>query len=125
MNSVAAGAAVPPVPTVPNVTDIEVAPDQVDDVARVIEEQADALQEKLRTQLDALKIKPPSDDIVSTHAIAAWNAIVVDGEESYLNRVNAYALGLRTLAGQLRAAGDFYRTGEDDKAAAITGQGPA
>jgi uncharacterized protein YukE len=107
------------VPAVPPARDIEVAPERILDVAAVIDEQASALQRKLAEKLAALRIPPPSQDIVSTHAIEAWNEVIAGGEDSYERRVRAYVQELRELAGQLRSAAETYRLGEDEKAAAF------
>ncbi|SFP77329.1 PE family protein [Amycolatopsis arida] len=104
------------VPEAPAVRDIQVDPGRVLDVAKVIEEQANALQDRLRAQLGALRVEPPSEDIVSVHAVQAWNAITVDGEQSYESRVRAYLEGLRELVAQLRAASEQYTASEREKA---------
>lgn len=104
------------VPGVPNAVDIEVDPDRVLAVAKVIEDQANALHERLRNQLGDLHIDTPSNDIVSTHAVEAWNKIISDGEGSYEHRVRSYVRGLRDLAEQLRNAGGKYADGEQEKA---------
>ncbi|MFD2398053.1 hypothetical protein ACFSVJ_16690 [Prauserella oleivorans] len=104
------------VPEVPSARDIEIAPDKILDVARIIEEQAGALQEKLAKHLGALRIPPPSEDIVSTHAISAWNEVVAGAEGSYERRVREYVNGLRSLAEQLRKASDTYQVADADKA---------
>lgn len=99
--------------------DIQVSPDNILDVARVIEEQAGLLQEKIASHLAALRIPAPSQDIVSEHAVAGWNEVIGGGEHSYEYRVRAYVQGLRDLAEQLREAGDKYRVSEQEKAAAF------
>ncbi|SFA76169.1 PE family protein [Amycolatopsis marina] len=104
------------VPAVPGARDIQVEPDKLLEVAGVLEAQANELQDRVRAQLGALRIAPPSEDIVSRNAIEAWNSVVVDGEESYEGRVRAYIEGLRVLVEQLRAASAAYEAGEDDKA---------
>ncbi|WP_116046170.1 PE domain-containing protein [Amycolatopsis palatopharyngis] len=106
-------------PVVPGARDIQVEPGKLLEVAGVLEEQANELQDRVRAQLGALRIAPPSEDIVSKNAIEAWNSVVVDGEESYEARVRAYIEGLRALVEQLRAASAAYETGEDDKAASF------
>ncbi|OZM71544.1 hypothetical protein CFN78_20025 [Amycolatopsis antarctica] len=111
------------VPGVPGAVDIEVEPERVAAVAKVIEDQANALHEKLRNQLGHLHIDAPSEDVVSTHAIEAWNKIVSDGEDSYEQRVRAYVTGLRELAQQLRGAGEQYTDGEQDRADSLGDRG--
>jgi hypothetical protein len=104
------------VPSVPGARDIQVEPGKLLEVAGVIEEQVNQLRDRVSAQLGSLRIAPPSEDIVSTNAVQAWNSVVVDGEESYDSRVRAYIEGLRVLVEQLRAASAAYETGEDDKA---------
>ena len=111
------------VPTVPSAADIEVDPDQVAAVAKVIEDQANALQDNLRDRLGQLHIDTPSNDVVSTHAVEAWNKLISDGEGSYEQRVRAYVTGLRDLARQLRGAGDRYAEGEQEKADSLGDRG--
>jgi hypothetical protein len=110
------------VPSVPGARDIQVEPGKLLEVAGVIEEQVNQLRDRVSAQLGSLRIAPPSDDIVSTSAVQAWNSVVVDGEESYDSRVRAYIEGLRVLVEQLRAAGAAYETGEDDKAETFGGR---
>ncbi|TWE14180.1 hypothetical protein [Prauserella muralis] len=107
------------VPAVPAARDIEIAPDKVLDVASIIEDQAEELQRKLAEHLGALRIQPPSEDTVSTHAVQAWNQVVAGGEGSYERRVRAYVQGLRDLAGQLREASKRYQLSEQEKAEAF------
>lgn len=103
------------VPAVPGVFDLAVEPDKVLAVAKVIEDQADALHERLRNELGNLRLESPSEDIVSTHAIEGWNQVVAEGDGSYAERVRNYVSDLRNLAGQLRKAGQKYATDEDDR----------
>lgn len=110
------------VPAVPGARDIQVEPGKLLEVAGVIEEQANQLQNRVSAQLGSLRIAPPSQDIVSTNAVEAWNSVVIDGEESYGSRVWAYIVGLRDLVQQLRAASAAYETGEDDKAETFGGR---
>jgi hypothetical protein len=107
------------VPQVPGVRDIQVEPGKVLDVATVLEDQANALDDQLRQQLAALRIDPPAEDIVSTHAAEAWNQVVADGETSYAHRAREYVAGLRELAHQLRTAGELYEADDEAKAAAF------
>ncbi|EHR53714.1 hypothetical protein SacmaDRAFT_5598 [Saccharomonospora marina XMU15] len=107
------------VPPVPGVADLRVAPDQILAVAKVIEEQAAALQRELAQRLAALRIPPPSQDVVSTHAVQAWNQVIAGGEGSYEQRVRSYVRQLRDLAEQLRAASAEYGVSEEEKAAAF------
>ncbi|NIJ14932.1 hypothetical protein FHU38_005340 [Saccharomonospora amisosensis] len=107
------------VPPVPGAADLRVAPDQILAVAKVIEEQAASLQRELAQRLEALRIPSPSQDIVSTHAVAAWNEVIAGGEGSYEQRVRSYVRQLRGLAERLRAASAEYGASEEEKAAAF------
>ncbi|WP_063713846.1 hypothetical protein [Amycolatopsis nigrescens] len=105
------------VPDVPGLKDIQVDPDDVLKVAGIIQAQADALSEKLADRLGGMRIPPPSDDVVSKHAVSAWNEVVCTGEDSYEKRVRDYVSGLRNLAEQLRKSADVYQLSDDEKAA--------
>ncbi|GAA1195459.1 PE domain-containing protein [Prauserella alba] len=108
-------------PSVPSAGDIDVAPDKVADAARIIEAQADALDEKLSEQLNSLRIKAPAEDIVSRHAVEAWNDVVSSPEDSYAAHARAYVEDLRSLATQLRRAGEKYSESDEEKADALGG----
>lgn len=108
------------VPPVPGAAGFEVAPEKLTEVADVISRQADALGEKIRGSLDALRIESPSADIVSRHAVQGWNALIVADDDSYYCRVLSYVDRLNSLAEQLRAAGAEYEASDHDKAATIT-----
>ena len=107
----ALGASVPSVPR-----DLRVDPDQLLAVAKVINEQADALDGRIRQNLTDLKISPPALDVISTTAVDAWNRLVAHG---YAARVQDYVGDLRNLAAQLRKAAQAYQAGEEDKVAAL------
>ncbi|EID54471.1 hypothetical protein SacxiDRAFT_2241 [Saccharomonospora xinjiangensis XJ-54] len=109
----------PDVPGLPVIKDITVSPDKIVAVADVIEEQANALERKITEHVGALSLAPPADDIVSQHAVEAWNTVISDGENSYRNRVLAYVHGLHGLADQLRAAGRRYLADDEDNAASV------
>ena len=111
------------VPAVPGVVDIQVEPDQILQVAKVVNEQADALEDKVRQLLVALTIDAPADDVVSTTAADAWNRLVARGDTSYAKRVQDYLANLRGLATQLRQAAGHYQAGEDEKIAALGDRG--
>lgn len=102
------------VPVVPK--DIQVKPDKVLAVAEVVEDQAGALQDRLKQQLGELRIDPPAADTISTHAIRAWNELVADGKDSYAQRVREYVRQLRELGQQLRAASQRYQQDERERA---------
>lgn len=107
------------VPGVPGAMDIRVEPDKVLQVAKIINDQADALNDRVRQLLVELNIDPPADDLTSATAVDAWNRLVARGEGSYAQRVQNYIEQLRHLAGQLRTAAATYEKGEDEKIAAF------
>lgn len=109
------------VPSVPSAADIDVAPDQVTEVARVIDAQADALEKKLSEHLGSLHIPAPAEDIVSKNAIEAWNDVVSAPEDSYAAHARTYVEDLRSLATQLRRAGEKYAESDEEKADALGG----
>lgn len=111
------------VPAVPGIADIHVEPGKLLQVAKIINDQADELDDKLRQKLIDLRIDPPAADVVSSTAVDAWNRLVATGPGSYAARVQNYVKNLRTLASQLRAAAERYRTGEEEKAAAFGDRG--
>lgn len=111
------------VPVPPSVADIRVDPSKLLEVAKIVEDQVDALQDKLLTRLDQLRIDTPSNDTVSVHSTSVWNELVADGDESYAAQVRAYVAGLRRLVTQLRTAAKEYTTSEADKAAAFGDRG--
>lgn len=111
------------VPVPPSVADIRVNPAKLLEVARIVEEQVDALQDKLLTRLDQLRIDTPANDTVSVHATSAWNELVSDGDASYAAQVRSYVAGLRGLVTQLRTAAKDYETSDADKAAAFGDRG--
>jgi uncharacterized protein YukE len=115
------------VPVAPGVADIRVDPAKILDVAKVVEDQANALEDKLRTRLDQLRIDSPAADVVSLNAFLAWNEMVSDAPDSYAKGVRDYVGGLRDLVEQLRAASQAYQTGDEDKAAIFgdRGDGPS
>lgn len=105
------------VPTVPAIADIKVDPTKLLEVAKVVEEQANALQDKLRVTLGELRIDAPSPDVVSSASVDVWNALVSDDDQSYAHRVRDYVQSLRDLMEQLRTAAQKYAVSESDKAA--------
>lgn len=111
------------VPGVPGIADIQVEPGDLVHVAKIINDQADDLDDKLRQKLIDLRIDAPAADVVSSTAVDAWNRLVTGGEGSYAARVQNYVKNLRNLAGQLRTAAEQYRTGEGEKAAALGDRG--
>ncbi|MDQ0378426.1 hypothetical protein [Amycolatopsis thermophila] len=112
------------VPAVPGAQDLRVDPDKLLLVARVVNEQADALDDRVREQLTGLDISAPAQDVISTTAVDAWNRLVARGDASYATRVQEYIRNLRDLAAQLRQAAGAYQTGEEEKVAALGNRGP-
>lgn len=82
--------------------------------ARIIETQADALQELWMQHVARLRIDPPGDDSVSERMSLAWNDLLVGNEDSYKNRVKDYFVGLKKLAVQLGDAAKAYGYTEDE-----------
>ncbi|RJQ84417.1 PE domain-containing protein [Amycolatopsis panacis] len=111
------------VPAVPGVADLVVQPKKLLDVARVVEEQVTALEDKLLTRLGELRIDTPSADTVSINAIGAWNMLVAEGDQSYVAQVREYVANLHRLVAQLREAAKTYEASEADKAAAFGDRG--
>lgn len=111
------------VPVPPSVADIRVDPSKLLEVAKIVEQQVDALQDKLLTRLDQLRIDTPANDTVSVHATSVWNELVADGDTSYAAQVKAYIAGLRGLVKQLRTAAKEYKTSDADKADAFGDRG--
>jgi len=111
------------VPAVPGVADIVVEPAKLLDVARVVEEQVTALEDKLLTRLGELRVDTPSADTVSVNAMTAWNSVIAEGDQSYVAQVRAYVANLHKLVGQLREAAKTYQASDEDKAAAFGDRG--
>ncbi|MBB4687491.1 PE domain-containing protein [Amycolatopsis jiangsuensis] len=111
------------VPAVPGVADLVVEPGKLLEVARVVEDQVNALEDKLLTRLGELRVDTPSADTVSVNAIGAWNLLVADGDRSYVAQVREYVANLHRLVAQLREAAKTYEASEADKAAAFGDRG--
>ncbi|MGW7530723.1 PE domain-containing protein [Amycolatopsis sp. NPDC054798] len=111
------------VPAAPGVADIVVEPAKLLEVARVVDEQVSALEDKLLTRLGELRVDTPSSDTVSVNAMAAWNTVVAEGDHSYAAQVRAYVANLHKLVGQLREAAKTYEASDADKAAAFGDRG--
>src|SRR5256714_15550616 len=105
------------VPVAPAAADVLVHPDKLLDVARIVEEQANALEDQLIARLDQLRIDAPSADVISTQSIEAWNSLVADGDRSYAGQVREYVANLKRLVSQLRDAAKDYRVSDEEKAA--------
>jgi hypothetical protein len=97
--------------------------DNVLAAARIIETQADALFKTFRGARDELRIEPPGSDDVSSRIAPAWNDRLVDGDDSYAERISAYVVGLRKLAVQLGDSAKAYGYTEDQIESAFRGQG--
>ncbi|WP_370969524.1 hypothetical protein [Amycolatopsis sp. cg9] len=113
----------PAVPVAPAVADVLVRPDKLLDVARIVEEQANALEDQLITRLDQLRVDAPSADVVSTQSIEAWNSLIADGDRSYAGQVREYVAGLKRLVSQLREAAKDYKVSDEEKAAVFGDRG--
>lgn len=87
--------------------------------ARIIETQADALQDLWLQHVARLRIDPPGDDDVSTRMSLAWNDLLVGDDDSYKNRVKDYFVGLKKLAVQLGDAAKAYGFTEEEISAAF------
>lgn len=111
------------VPGVPGIADIHVEPANLAQVAKIINDQADELDDKLKQKLIHLRIDAPSADVVSATAVDAWNRLVASGDGSYAIRVQNYVKNLRDLASQLRKAAEHYEVNEQDRAAAFGDRG--
>ena len=107
----------------PAAADVLVHPDKLLDVARIVEEQAHALEDQLLGKLDQLRIDAPSADVISTQSVQAWNALIADGDRSYAGQVREYVAGLKRLVSQLRDAAKDYRISDEEKAAAFGDRG--
>lgn len=111
------------VPGVPGITDIHVEPGNLLQVAKIINDQADELDDQLQQKLTALSIESPAADVISSTAVDAWNRLIARGDGSYASRVQSYVKNLRDLATQLRAAAKEYQAGDEEKAAAFGDRG--
>lgn len=97
--------------------------DNVLAAARIIEAQADTLDNKCRFAKKELRIQPPGSDDVSTRIAPAWNDRLIDDDDSYAERISQYIGGLRKLAVQLGDTAKAYGYTEDEIEAAFRGQG--
>lgn len=122
-NTSSAGVLNTAVPGVPGIADIHVEPTNLMQVAKIINDQADELEDKLRQKLIHLRIDAPSADVVSATAVGAWNRLVASGDGSYAVRVQNYVKNLRNLASQLRKAAEHYQVNEHDRAASFGDRG--
>lgn len=88
--------------------------DNVLAAAKIIQAQIDVLMDAIRLHGPALRIEQAADDPVSIDAAMAWNARLVDNEDSYANRINEYLNSLNMLMSQLRDSAKTYGFSEQD-----------
>ena len=93
--------------------------DNVLAAGKIIESQADALWDMWRAGARDLQVVPPGNDDVSISLAEAWNARLLNNDDSYRNRVNDYIAGLRKLVVQLGDTAKAYGYTEDQIAAAF------
>jgi hypothetical protein len=97
--------------------------DNVLAAAKIISTQADALEEKLRRAQGELTIVAPGEDDVSTRIAPAWNDLLVDNPDSYVNRITEYIDSLRNLAKQCADSARAYGYTDAEVAAVFGIQG--
>jgi hypothetical protein len=93
--------------------------DNVLAAGRIIESQANALQQIWKDCINELRIQPPGTDDVSVAMAKAWNDRLVHDDDSYKNRVNDYIIGLKKLAVQLGDTAKAYGYSEDEISSAF------
>ena len=91
--------------------------------ARIIETQADALRDRLKSSQRELFVEAPGTDDVSIRIAPAWNDRLVEDDDSYAHRVADYITSLKKLSVQLGDAAKAYGYTEDEIEAAFRGQG--
>jgi uncharacterized protein YukE len=96
--------------------------DNVLAAAKIIQSQAEALDDKLRDARRELRIEPPGGDDVSVRIAPAWNDVLLQKPDSYANRIQQYVDGLRKLAQQCADSAKAYGYTDDQIAAAFGGQ---
>src|SRR6266536_3678461 len=96
-----------------------VTPDNVLAAAKIIRTQADSLRSALKDARFDLHIDPPGDDDVSTRIAPAWNALLIEREDSYVSRIQQYVDGLHNLATQCAESARTYGYTEEQVAAAF------
>src|SRR5262245_51326952 len=82
--------------------------DNVLAAARIVDNQADALQGIWRDSVSDLRVQPPGTDDVSVAMAKSWNDRLVQDDDSYSNRISDYIGGLRRLAVQLGDTAKAY-----------------
>lgn len=93
--------------------------DNVLAAARIIQTQADALQDRLDAARWDLQIVAPGNDDVSRLIEPAWNDLLVRTDHSYANRVQQYVDGLTNLAQQCRESAKQYGYTDEQVAEAL------
>lgn len=93
---------------------LQVDPEQVLAAAKIVSGQADALNTVLLQHSTWLRVDAPSENQVSVGVADAWNSSMVEADDSYLARTQAYVRGLRKLALQLRNAAEQYQLDDAD-----------
>jgi hypothetical protein len=88
--------------------------DNVLAAARIIESAAETLQDRNKSILKDLRLRPPGNDDVSIRMAAAWNDVLIDNDDSYELRITDYVAGLRRLAVQLGDTARAYGFSEDE-----------
>lgn len=104
-------------------TRLTVDPDQVLAAAKIVSDQADELSAALIEHELAMRVDPPSENQVSGYVAEAWNAAVVDNDDSQLARAKAYLRTLHELALRLREAAERYQLDDEESAAAFEDRG--
>ncbi len=97
--------------------------DNVLAAGRIVESQADALQDLWVDCVHSFRIDAPGTDDVSTRMADAWNDRLIGDEDSYKNRVRDYVFGLRKLAVQLGDTAKSYGYSEEEISLAFGKQG--
>ena len=94
--------------------------DNVLAAAKIIQTQAQALEDKLDYARRDLRVAPPGEDDISTRVAPAWNDLLVDRPDSYASRIDAYIQALYKLAQQCGESARAYGY-TDEQVAAVFG----
>jgi len=87
--------------------------DNVLQAGKIIQDQVDHLNDVVRMKLRALHLDKFAEDDVSLDAVASWNRLLVDNDDSYAHRIQQYVDSLGQLADQLKIAAKLYGYTED------------
>lgn len=98
---------------------MRVDPDKLLQAAKIVATQADKLSEVLARTGPTLRVDAPSPNEISSALAECWNDAMVDGDESYLARVQEYVRGLRSLERQLLKAAQRYELDDEETAEAF------